>query len=329
MRAYWDRFQHWFTGILFFVVILELTILAPKGLNNSQTQGLEKKNDITGADNTQQIMRGVHVVETKKEKREWELWASQAIGLRDSGDMKLETVRAEFFTDQGESFVVTGKTGEVDSQSKNVKIQGEVVTKSSNGYAFQSDYVFYESNKKSLSTDAAVRVDGPRGRKQEPLHLSGVGMVTDLRAGEMKILKNVKAKQTLAQTGRMNIESSLAVLSNQAKEMRFDGGVIIDFSGVRVRGPTAQFLYDAKKEAVSQVRMDGGVQLSDWNKMATAERVNIDLVNNKYVFNGSPKIVQDTDEVMGDEIVFLNGGKKVKIKNARVKVSKDTLRKTN
>ena len=43
------------------------------------------------------------------------------------------------------------------------------------------------------------------------------------------------------------------------------------------------------------------------------------------MFDGKPRVVQDNDEVRGDRITFLDGGKKVNVQNAKIKVSKDTL----
>ena len=71
---------------------------------------------------------------------------------------------------------------------------------------------------------------------------------------------------------------------------------------------------------LSSVAVKGGVKVSDADKFATSESVNLDLLANKYVFKGSPKIIQNNDELTGEEIVFLEGGKKVKIEKVRAKM---------
>jgi lipopolysaccharide export system protein LptA len=49
------------------------------------------------------------------------------------------------------------------------------------------------------------------------------------------------------------------------------------------------------------------------------------LNKNEFVFDGRPRVVQDNDELRGDRIVFLDGGKKVKVQNAKLKVSRESL----
>ncbi|MNL10806.1 hypothetical protein D3C87_1316180 [compost metagenome] len=62
--------------------------------------------------------------------------------------------------------------------------------------------------------------------------------------------------------------------------------------------------------------------MSDVDKYATSESVNLDLLADKYVFKGRPKVIQNNDELSGEEIIFLEGGKKVKIERARAKMEK-------
>ena len=71
--------------------------------------------------------------------------------------------------------------------------------------------------------------------------------------------------------------------------------------------------------------MIGGVRVTDSEKYATADRVSVYFNEDKYVFNGSPRVVQSGDELVGEEITFLNNGKKVQVSNARVKLDRKDL----
>ena len=69
--------------------------------------------------------------------------------------------------------------------------------------------------------------------------------------------------------------------------------------------PEASFLYKAGTEVLSSIGVKGGVKVSDFEKMATSETVDLDLLTKKYVFRGRPKLIQNNDELIGDEITFL------------------------
>jgi lipopolysaccharide assembly outer membrane protein LptD (OstA) len=147
----------------------------------------------------------------------------------------------------------------------------------------------------------------------------------------MRILSGVFATKKIPQRqeGLMKISADSSLLSSKDKSIAFSGRVLIEIEGVKVRGPSARFVYDESGQRLKAVEMDGGVRVNDWNKLATSESVKIDLDRNQYLFKGSPSLVQEDDELFGDEILFLNGGKQVKIKNARVKVSRERMEEIN
>jgi LPS export ABC transporter protein LptC len=325
MERMWRRFQSWILGGLFLIVIVEIVVMAPKVVN----EPVDVPQSESIAQDVQQSMTGIHVMETKSETREWEMWADTAKGMRESGDMQLEIVKAIFFGSDGSTFTVTGKTGQLDAGTKNMHVSGGVLTRSSNGYVFHSEDVTYDSENKSLRTGSPISIRGPKEASGDQILIRGVGMNTKLKEGLIKVLAEVLANKSLPQTGKMKIESQTATLSANDRAVQFSGNVVMDFSGVRVTGPDAKFAYDSKHDMLQAVELNGGVRVSDWSKWATSDKVKINLLENKYVFNGRPRVIQDDDELMGDEIIFLNGGKKVKVKNARIKVGKERLEKAN
>ena len=99
----------------------------------------------------------------------------------------------------------------------------------------------------------------------------------------------------------------------------------MEMDGMKISGPEAVFNYDRERGEVVAVDVLGGVRVTDLDKWATAQKLNIQLDARKIVFTGSPRVVQNDDELRGEEIVFHNGGEQVEVRRARARVEQKTL----
>ena len=117
------------------------------------------------------------------------------------------------------------------------------------------------------------------------------------------------------------IKSHRAQFSGASQYARFLDNVVIDYDTMRMTGPDATFNYDSQKDFVSSLNVQGGVKVSDLDKWATSQMVDVEFDKEKYIFKGEPRVVQNNDELKGEEIIFYEGGKKVKIKKARANLS--------
>lgn len=326
MSRFYKRAGALLLALLFVALVFEIVLLSPTDLNPPQpVQNEPTVSDISKDDSIQQQMDGVHVVEAKNDEKEWELWADRATGFRADQDLTLNRVKAVFFGDNGVEMTVTGNRGRVEPKTKNMRIEGEVVTKSNNGYTFKTESISYQSDTRVLTSPNPVEVIGPREPGGHSLYVRGDRMESDLAGGVLEIESNVRAVKSVQNSKRMQIQSDRVELNAKDKSVQFSGGVLINVDGVQVTGPGAKFRYDAKSELLKSIELDGGVKVRDENKSASSDRLNIFLDENKYVFKGKPRVYQDNDELSGDEIVFLNGGKKVEVKNAKVRVSEERI----
>jgi LPS export ABC transporter protein LptC/lipopolysaccharide transport protein LptA len=330
MSRFYKRAGALVLALLFLVLVVEIVIMAPRDLNDKKAQSeTTDQSDISKDDKIQQQMDGVHVVESKNDQKEWELWADRATGFRADQDLTLNNVKAVFFGDNGVEMTVTGLRGRVEPKTKNMNIEGSVVTRSNNGYVFKTESVNYRSDTRILNSPTVVEVTGPRDNLGRALFVKGDRMHADLAQGILNIDQNVRAQKTVQKSKKMAIQADKVALNAKSKAVQFTGNVQINVDGVKVTGPDAVFRYDAKSDLLKSVELEGGIKVSDVNKWATADKLNIFLEEDKYVFKGRPRVFQDDDELTGDEIVFLNGGKKVQVRNAKVKVSKDRLESEN
>ena len=308
----------WILRFVFFIVFIELALMYPRvisGPTSTPAQAAEMQQ------NVEQSMSGLHMIEAQAGEKEWELWSESAISYKDTGELKLEKVKALFFADNGVTFTVTGQEGKVDVKTKNLFVQGEVITESSNGYVIKTHDVDYVSGERSLKTKSPVEVTG------QGLKLNGNGMQANLKSSLIEIKEDIKAERVMAEDKKVYIQSQSVELSGKTKTARFLGSVVLDVDSMRITGPQADFEYDESKSFFKTVKIRGGTRVTDLDKWAVSENLDIDFTKNMFVFRGSPKVVQNQDELKGEEIVFLENGKRVQVKKARVKVEQGQIKK--
>jgi LPS export ABC transporter protein LptC len=310
-------------GLLFVLLVVQVVILAPKTVDEPAPAA--SNGPITGPSQIDQAMHGVHLLEGREKEREWELWSDEALSFRALDRWKLKDVKVIFFGKNGVHFTVTGKTGVVETKTKNMKVEGNVVTRSSNGYVFKSETVEYLSHKRLLFSPTPVAMTGPADKQGQGLVLNGQRMELDVGTSLMTITGNVQAEKDFAQGKRLNIRSRSAQFSGKSKLARFYGNVIMDIDTMRITGPEAEFAYDASQEMVTSVLVKNGVRVSDLDKWATSDNLEVNFLNDSYVFQGKPRVVQNNDELVGEKIVFLDGGKRVQVEGARARMDQHRL----
>jgi LPS export ABC transporter protein LptC/lipopolysaccharide transport protein LptA len=271
---------------------------------------------------TLQSMQGVHLVESRQGNRDWELFSQSAENNRGKGSWKLQEVRVLFYNNDKVDFTVTGQKGSIDAEKKNMKIEGNVVTKSSNGYVFQSNSVTYFSAERLIVSPDVIRMQGPPDDRGKGLILTGERMEAQVEANKMLIKDQVSASKLLNDGKQFQIKSGSAEFSGKDRLARFSGDVAINIGGLQMQGPEAQFEYRAGQDILQSILVRGGVKVSDVDKYATSDSVRFDPEKNQFIFNGRPRVVQNNDEITGEQIVFIDGGKKVKVEKIRAKVEK-------
>lgn len=267
-----------------------------------------------------QKMQGVHLVESQSGSRDWELFAVSGEANQGAGTWKLKQVRVLFYNKEKLEFTVTGDTGTIDSKSKDVNVIGNVVTRSANGYVFKTPSIFYSAKTRQIDSPEQVLMEGPKDTTGKGMFLKGARMKAYVDQSKMVILDRVSAEKPEKGGKKFEIIADGAEFSGKNREAKFLGAVRMTYDNMKLEGPEASFLYKAGSDILSSVAVRGGAKVSDAAKFATAETVNLDLLANKYTFQGRPKVIQNNDELTGDEIIFLDGGKKVKVERVRAKV---------
>jgi LPS export ABC transporter protein LptC len=319
-------------GLALFAIVIQVILIAPHAVKDHPSTA-PAPNPETSAqpaatqDKVDQSIQGMHMIETQQGGKEWELWSEKADRLKDKDVLKLAQVKVIFFAKSGVTFNVTGDQGTVEVKTKNLRLQGNVVTKSSNGYTYTTEYLDYDSENKSLKTDSPVEMIGPPDKRGPGLKLTGRGMTAQMQEGSMEILNSVHAEKSFSEK-KVDIRSHRALFTAHDRTARFLGDAILDFATMRITGPEARFDYDPKTEEIRHLTVIGA-KVSDTDKWATADNLQVDFDTNKFIFRGHPRVVQNNDELKGEEIVFLDGGKRVQVHRARAKMDEKRMGKTD
>lgn len=318
------------------VLMVQVVLIAPSQIRDSDSKAavlptaeVRLNRASPGDGQIDQAINDMHMIETQEGRKEWELWSDKATSFKTKDMMELEKVRTVFFSDGGVTFTVTGNKGIVQTKAKDLRIEGDVVTRSSNGYVFRTEILEYDSRTRQLKTTAPVEMIGPRDSDGHSLRLSGVGMEASLEKGTMYVISEVKAEKTLDRGRKAFIRSQKAEFNGRDKSARFLGEVVLDMDSMRITGPDARFDYDSKTDAIKSVNFTGGARVSDADKWATSQSLKVNFEDNRFIFRGNPRVVQNNDELRGEEIIFLDGGKRVQVKSARAKVDEKKLEKMN
>lgn len=302
-----------FLGGIFFQILVGF----PTDLDQSQPvseAGLGFEDEIT------QKMQGVHLVESLEGSRDWELFAEAAEGSEGSGAWSLKSVKVFFYNEEKVDFTVTGESGRIDSKTRDLTIEGKVVTQSANGYRFQTPSVSYNSKSRKIFSPDFVLMTSPADSRGGRMKLEGFQMSASVDEAIMRIESRVQARKPFRDGKDFVITSESAQFSGTSQSAQFFGDVQVQVGAVKMQGPEAEFVYKSGVNLLDSVVLKGGVRLQDEDKFATSEVVSFDPTKNQFEFNGSPRVVQNADELTGDKIIFLDGGKRVKIENIKARM---------
>lgn len=303
-------------SLLLIFIIVEVVFIFPKKLESTNSI-VDESNLSEEKAKAEQKMDGVHLVESQKGNRDWELFAAKARGYQGQGDWFLNKVKVQFYNKEKMDFVVTGDEGEIDGKTRNMKIKGHVVTKSINGYTFYTDELYYQSAQRKIISPGKLKMTGPSDEQGEGLVLDGYNMHVLVDDSEMRIFKDVKATKKLKNQQVLNIQSEMAQFSGLNKEAHFENNVSLLYNEMLIEGPDCYFNYSQNMNILEFIRFKGGVSVKDKKRRAVSQELEVSLRNNMFRFNGNPKIYQDEDEIKGEEILFLDGGKKIKIQKVK------------
>jgi LPS export ABC transporter protein LptC/lipopolysaccharide transport protein LptA len=310
------RYRNWIFSALLAFLFFEIWVGFPILLEKKSTSNNDNSTTANLGEALKK-MQGVHLVESRQGDQDWELFADAAEEKRVDKSWSLKTVKAIFYAKKNVEFEVYGQSGFIDGKTRDISITGNVLTKTSNGYQFKSQDVKFISKQRILESQSRVSVVGPSTKNEKPLAMKAQKMKASIDDGLIRLIGQVETEKGLSNDKTLFIKSDQSTISSRQKVVGFSGTVSMQVDLMKIESPEINLVYRDDQDLLQSILFSGGVKMSDRDKIATAEQVRFDPTENKFILSGKPKVMQGLDEIVGDQIVFIDGGKKVKIENVK------------
>jgi LPS export ABC transporter protein LptC len=126
----------------------------------------------------------IHYVETKGEKKAWELTAKSGQHFSETDHTTLEDLMVTFYAEGGRTITLRGNKGSMKGR-KEIEVRGDVVITSSDGYRVTTDSLHFDDEQRRITTEDPVLLEG------KGVRVKGVGAVVDLNTKKLSILRKV------------------------------------------------------------------------------------------------------------------------------------------
>lgn len=307
---------------IFLLIGFEILILFPKQTDRPTESAVgsgESQAPAPTGNQIQQKAQGIHLVESQRGTRDWELFSQSAQSYQNNSVWDLENVKLLFYNEEKQTIKLTGKKGTLDTKTKNMRIEGDVEIETANGYIFSAPYVEYDSSLRLIFCSRVVEVKGPMLQSKRSLFLKGTGMRIPVSTEKMYLDHAVTGEKIFSDQKVLKLKSGRAELSSASQIALFADKVDIQYPPMTMTSERATFAYSEKTKLFDYLDLNGKVELRDENRRALSENLRVDFSTQQFTFSGRPRLYQGEDELTGEQIIFLDGGKKVKVEKVKVK----------
>lgn len=116
----------------------------------------------------------------------WDLDARTARTLEDGQKLVLEDLRMTFYQRSGSDYQLSADQGELDMDSRNMRITGNVKAVMPDNATIETTSAFYDNTSRIITTNDPLTIT------RKNLVMQGTGMVANLDTETVSILKNVR-----------------------------------------------------------------------------------------------------------------------------------------
>jgi len=118
----------------------------------------------------------------------WEIKAVTGKFMKNENLAIFDKVAVKVITKDGKTFVMTGNTGQINTETKNIEISGDVSVVSDKGDHLTTDILKYLDAEQRVFTDSPVKLENSR------MQVQGTGMTLSIKDQNVTLLSKVKAR---------------------------------------------------------------------------------------------------------------------------------------
>lgn len=311
-------------NLLMLILILtaaQFLILFPQSFDQNQSPFIDPISTNPSSEYNQK-MTGVHLVESADSHRDWEMFSKEAFGNQESGKWEMGGVKINIYNQNKIEFIVDGERGFVAGEKQDILIEGNVKIRSENGYILDCTKARYVATSRELIGEGPIRVYEASKNVKEKFSLTGSSLKILVPKSKMYIQGPVKSIRELSDGKRVLLFAERAMLSSINSEATFYENLKIDYNNFLVHGQEAQLKFEEKDKILERLTIRGGVSLQDSLRKATSDSVDIDFKTKNISLNGNPYVVSGEDEMRGEKIILVNGGRKIIVDKIKAKMDK-------
>ena len=131
-------------------------------------------------------LQEINFVQVKDGVKLWELKADEVEYQQPKNLVSFKKVVLTYFP-KGENLIsLVGNLGQLDTQTKNVFIEGEVIISTQEGYELKVPSLYYNNDKREVSSEGAFTFKGP------DISLDGQGMAMNLDSQKVWVRKKAR-----------------------------------------------------------------------------------------------------------------------------------------
>ncbi|MDP1991874.1 MAG: LPS export ABC transporter periplasmic protein LptC [Syntrophales bacterium] len=141
-------------------------------------------------------IRNIRLTEVGDSGMKWEIMADTARYQKKENLAFLEKLTVKLVTKDNRTFVMTGDRGRLNTESRDMEIEGNVNIVSDTGDRFKTDHLRYLNAGKLIETEGSVVIEN------RSIRVSGVGMTIYVEEKRVALLSQVRASFTGERKGK-------------------------------------------------------------------------------------------------------------------------------
>ncbi|MFQ5329406.1 MAG: LPS export ABC transporter periplasmic protein LptC [Thermodesulfobacteriota bacterium] len=130
----------------------------------------------------------VHYTEVKDGTVEWTLDADSANYVQADGVTIFTNPKVLFYGKDGSVYTMTGSEGSYMKESGNIKVSGDVLVVTGDGYTLATQSLRYDTASKEITTEERVSID------TSEMRIEGVGLLISVDRESFSVLDDVRTE---------------------------------------------------------------------------------------------------------------------------------------